>query len=265
MRADISAVKAAMPKVLHDVAARAVQVHGSLGVSDEMPLAAMVLESFHMGLADGATEVHQITLARQILKQYKGTDGPLPDHAPAPACGPPPRRSTPTRWPATAARRSATERMTTDCSPARRCSSPGRREASARRSPAPASAHGAHVVLTDVLEDELAATTAELGEAATAHRLDVADPRAWDALADELLATSGRPDALVNNAGIVRAASLLETEYEDLQRTLAVNVGGTFLGMQTFVRPAPGVGHVDAGLDRQHVVGPRPDRRRPAP
>jgi acyl-CoA dehydrogenase len=78
VRGDISAVKVAMPKVLHDVAARAVQVHGSLGVSDEMPLAAMVLESFHMGLADGATEVHQITLARQLLKEYKGTDGLFP-------------------------------------------------------------------------------------------------------------------------------------------------------------------------------------------
>ncbi len=78
VRADISAVKAAMPKVLHDVASRAVQIHGSLGVSDEMPLASMVLESFHMGLADGATEVHQITLARQILKQHKGTDDLFP-------------------------------------------------------------------------------------------------------------------------------------------------------------------------------------------
>jgi acyl-CoA dehydrogenase len=78
VRGDISAVKVAMPRVLHDVAARAVQLHGSLGVSDEMPLAAMVLESFHMGLADGATEVHQITLARQLLKEHKGTDGLFP-------------------------------------------------------------------------------------------------------------------------------------------------------------------------------------------
>ncbi len=75
VRADISAVKAAMPKVLHDVASRAVQIHGSLGVTDEMPFAAMVLESFHMGLADGATEVHQVTLARELLKGYT----PSPD------------------------------------------------------------------------------------------------------------------------------------------------------------------------------------------
>jgi acyl-CoA dehydrogenase len=78
VRADISAVKAAMPQVLHDVAARALQIHGSLGVSNEMPFAAMVLESFHMGLADGATEVHKTTLARQLLKQYTPTDDLFP-------------------------------------------------------------------------------------------------------------------------------------------------------------------------------------------
>ena len=78
VRADISAVKAAMPQVLHDVAARALQVHGSLGVSNEMPFGSMVLESFHMGLADGATEVHKVTLARQILADYKPTDDLFP-------------------------------------------------------------------------------------------------------------------------------------------------------------------------------------------
>jgi ketosteroid isomerase-like protein len=67
-----------MPKVLHDVASRALQIHGSLGASDEMPFGAMVLESFHMGLADGATEVHQVTLARQILKEYRGTGDLFP-------------------------------------------------------------------------------------------------------------------------------------------------------------------------------------------
>jgi acyl-CoA dehydrogenase len=78
VRGDISAVKIAMPKVLHDVAARAVQLHGSLGVSHEMPFASMVLESFHMGLADGATEVHKVTLAREVLKAHSGTDDLFP-------------------------------------------------------------------------------------------------------------------------------------------------------------------------------------------
>jgi acyl-CoA dehydrogenase len=78
VRADISAVKAAMPQVLHDVAARALQIHGSLGASAEMPFGAMVMESFHMGLADGATEVHKIALAREVLKDYKPASGLFP-------------------------------------------------------------------------------------------------------------------------------------------------------------------------------------------
>lgn len=78
VRGDISAVKVAMPKVLHDVAARALQIHGSLGVSHEMPFGAMVLESFHMGLADGATEVHKITLAREVLAGYTASPDLFP-------------------------------------------------------------------------------------------------------------------------------------------------------------------------------------------
>jgi acyl-CoA dehydrogenase len=78
VRADIAAVKAAMPQVLHDVAARALQVHGSLGVSNEMPFGSMVLESFHMGLADGPTEVHKVALARQVLADYKPTEDLFP-------------------------------------------------------------------------------------------------------------------------------------------------------------------------------------------
>jgi acyl-CoA dehydrogenase len=78
VRGDISAVKAAMPKVLHDVAARAIQIHGALGVSDEMPFGDMLLESFRMGLADGATEVHKVTLARQVLGSYQPAPGLFP-------------------------------------------------------------------------------------------------------------------------------------------------------------------------------------------
>jgi acyl-CoA dehydrogenase len=84
VRKDIAAVKAAMPKVFHDVVVRALQIHGSLGVTPEMPFAEQVMESFVMGLADGPTEVHKITLARQVLREYKGTAGLFPSgHIPA--------------------------------------------------------------------------------------------------------------------------------------------------------------------------------------
>ena len=79
VRADISAVKAMMQKVLHDVSARALQIHGSLGVTHEMPFVQYLVESFVLGLADGPTEVHKVTLARLLLKEY----APAPDLFPS--------------------------------------------------------------------------------------------------------------------------------------------------------------------------------------
>lgn len=68
VRKDIAAVKAAMPRVLHDVASRALHLHGSLGVSHEMPFMDQIAMSYVLGLADGPTEVHKVTVARQILR-----------------------------------------------------------------------------------------------------------------------------------------------------------------------------------------------------
>ena len=78
VRKDISAVKAAMPGVYRNVASRALQIHGSLGASWEMPFAKEVIESFHMGLADGPTEVHKVQVARRVLDDYTPTDDMFP-------------------------------------------------------------------------------------------------------------------------------------------------------------------------------------------
>jgi len=84
VRGDISAVKAAMQTVLHDVTARALQIHGSLGVTNEMPFVKTMIESFVMGLADGPTEVHKVTLARELLRDVKPAPSAFPsEHIPA--------------------------------------------------------------------------------------------------------------------------------------------------------------------------------------
>ena len=84
VRKDISAIKVIMPGVLHDIASRALQVHGALGASNEMPFAQMVHGAFVMGLADGPTEVHKVTVAKQVLRDYKPVDGLWPsEHLPA--------------------------------------------------------------------------------------------------------------------------------------------------------------------------------------
>jgi acyl-CoA dehydrogenase len=80
VRADIAAVKAAMPGVLRNIASRALQVHGSLGISDEMPFVSMVVNAFHLALADGPTEVHKVTLARDVLDRCTPAPGPFPSH-----------------------------------------------------------------------------------------------------------------------------------------------------------------------------------------
>ena len=78
VRKDIAAVKVVMPTVLHDIAWRAMQVHGALGVTNELPFLGMVTGAAVMGLADGPTEVHKTTVAKQVLRDHHGTDGPWP-------------------------------------------------------------------------------------------------------------------------------------------------------------------------------------------
>ena len=83
VRKDIAAVKAVMPDVLHDIAWRAMQVHGALGTTNEMPLFRMVLGAGVLGLADGPTEVHKVTVARQVLRDHRPSDDLWPsEHLP---------------------------------------------------------------------------------------------------------------------------------------------------------------------------------------
>jgi acyl-CoA dehydrogenase len=74
VRKDIAAIKVLMPGVLHDIAQRALQVHGALGVSSDMPFSGMLLGAAVMGLADGPTEVHKVTIARQVLRDHRPSD-----------------------------------------------------------------------------------------------------------------------------------------------------------------------------------------------
>jgi acyl-CoA dehydrogenase len=74
VRKDIATAKVVMPAVLHDIAWRAMQVHGALGVTNEMPFFRMIHGAAVMGLADGPTEVHKVTVARQLLRDHQPSD-----------------------------------------------------------------------------------------------------------------------------------------------------------------------------------------------
>jgi acyl-CoA dehydrogenase len=78
VRKDIATAKVVMPGVLHDIAWRAMQVHGALGTTNEMPFPMMINAAAIMGIADGPTEVHKLTVARQVLRGYQAADGMWP-------------------------------------------------------------------------------------------------------------------------------------------------------------------------------------------
>ena len=78
VRKDIATAKVVMPTVLHDIAWRAMQVHGALGTTNEMPFMGMVHGAGIMGLADGPTEVHKVTVARQVLREHRAAEGMWP-------------------------------------------------------------------------------------------------------------------------------------------------------------------------------------------
>ncbi|MCU1375659.1 MAG: bbsG 6 [Actinomycetia bacterium] len=78
VRKDIATAKVVMPTVLHDIAWRAMQVHGALGTTNEMPLFGMIYAAGVMGLADGPTEVHKVTVARQVLRDHRPAPGTWP-------------------------------------------------------------------------------------------------------------------------------------------------------------------------------------------
>jgi acyl-CoA dehydrogenase len=83
VREDIAGIKVAAQKILHDIVGRAIQVHGALGVSNEMPLWGMYQAQYTTGFSDGPSEVHKTTVARRVLKKYAAAPGMWPtEHLP---------------------------------------------------------------------------------------------------------------------------------------------------------------------------------------
>jgi len=82
-RTDVSMIKFYGAQVLHDVIDRALQVHGSLGYSTDMPLEAMYRSARGARLYDGPAEVHRQSVARQILRGYEPPADDIPsEHVP---------------------------------------------------------------------------------------------------------------------------------------------------------------------------------------
>lgn len=73
-REAIAACKIQTAAVLKSIGLRAIQVHGGLGLTDQMPLTSVLFGGLALGFADGPTEAHKVNLARTVLKGYEAED-----------------------------------------------------------------------------------------------------------------------------------------------------------------------------------------------
>src|ERR1700732_4207293 len=80
---DVALIKFYGAKVLHDVVDRALQVHGSLGYSTDLPLEQMYRFARAARIYDGPDEVHRQTVARRGRHGYAPPVDEIPsEHLP---------------------------------------------------------------------------------------------------------------------------------------------------------------------------------------
>jgi NAD(P)-dependent dehydrogenase (short-subunit alcohol dehydrogenase family) len=98
---------------------------------------------------------------------------------------------------------------------------------------------GAEVVISDIDEAGVKDTAAQIaarGGIAHAYTLDVADADAVERFAEEVSATHGVPDIVVNNAGVGQAGLFLDTPREQFDRIIDINFGGVVNCCRSFGR-----------------------------
>ncbi|KFA94551.1 glucose 1-dehydrogenase [Archangium violaceum] len=95
---------------------------------------------------------------------------------------------------------------------------------------------GARVALTDRNEAGVRSVAETLGASAQAWTLDVTREQDWQRVVDEVVATFGRLDVVVNNAGIGVSKDIETLSLEEWRLVHAVNLDGVFLGCKHAIR-----------------------------
>jgi acyl-CoA dehydrogenase len=80
-RVEIAMIKYHGAQVLYNVIDRAIQAHGALGFSTDLPLESMYRMARAARIYDGPDEVHRVAVARAMLKQYQPVATPT-EHVP---------------------------------------------------------------------------------------------------------------------------------------------------------------------------------------
>lgn len=104
---------------------------------------------------------------------------------------------------------------------------------------------GATLVVTDVDEKGGRVVVDEInaeGGRARFIKLDVARSSDWKSAVEETVATFGRVDILINNAGNLLLSTVLDTSEEDSDRVFDINVKGVFYGTKYILPPMQAAG-----------------------
>ena len=93
---------------------------------------------------------------------------------------------------------------------------------------------GYNVAMVDRDEAELTKASDDLGNVKPLF-LDISQPAAADKMISDTLATFGRVDALVNNAGVADFGPIEMTDFERWRRVMETNLDGVFLCTQAAI------------------------------
>lgn len=96
-------------------------------------------------------------------------------------------------------------------------------------------AEGGSVVIGDVDEQNALALVEELGERAAFARLDVQVNEDWDNAVQTALDAFGGLNVLVNNAGILRSADIVDMPDADWDLVMGINLTGVMKGMRAAI------------------------------
>jgi 3alpha(or 20beta)-hydroxysteroid dehydrogenase len=104
-------------------------------------------------------------------------------------------------------------------------------------------AEGARVVFGDVLDDKGADVAAALGKESCRYvHHDVTSEADWASAVSTALDAFGTLDVLVNNAGVLKFATIADMTLADFRRILEVNTVGCWLGMKAVIEPMTAAG-----------------------
>lgn len=119
-------------------------------------------------------------------------------------------------------------------------------------------AEGGSVMLGDIQLEKAEALAAELGPRAAAIALDVRDLAQWEKAVAATVAQFGKLTALCNVAGISEPGNVVDVSLDSWQRTIDINLIGTFYGCRAALPAMEAAGEAGAIVNMGSMIALRP-------